>query len=272
MDLQARSLLDLRRMFRDACTGPVKHSRRALIRAVRECTQGRPIRVVPCSAPRIRTDEYREILRLLQSLDWKPFSSKRGGAKRAAARDSANFVMGTTKGAAGSSGFASSKATASGGRQGFNYDLVKGTGLAQHPQLLALWRALRKLVRRVDPNYTFISVQVNRNFGGSVHKDRSDRTYQYALSLGNFSGGELVMSTDDASVYVRHNTRGRLTRCDGRHPHWVTAHKGGPRYSVIMYNVTQRLQPRESNLDEKRHTCKRAIPWDTSSHPRTLTT
>ena len=69
---------------------------------------------------------------------------------------------------------------------------------------------------------------VNKNFSGHVHVDRNDTTYQYALSLGDFaSGGHLVMSTDDPYRYVKYDTKGRLTRCDGRHPHWVTRHQGG---------------------------------------------
>lgn len=276
MDLEARSLGDLQQLRRDVCGGaPRGLSRRALIGALRECMTGKPIRVVPCAAPRIRPSEYSTILGLLQNLDWEPFRNKseRGNSKRAlrdAAKGSVNFVMGVTKGAAGSSGFETTVPTASGGRQGLNLDIVKGQGLAQKDTLLALWRALKSLVARVDPSYNFTSVQVNRNFAGKVHRDRSDRTYQYALSLGDFSGGELVVSTDDASVYVKHDTRGRLTHCDGRHPHWVTAHKGGSRYSVIMYNVRQRARPRESNLDLRRSTCKRAIHWDARSHPRTL--
>ena len=280
MDLQARALADLRQLHRDACaTAPRTQSRRTLLRAIAQCASGNPIRVVPCAAPRIRRSEYTAILDLLESLDWRPFASKSDKSNasrtsRRAARGSANFVMGITKGAAGSSGFSHSVPTElgssgkRGGTQGVNYDIVKSKGLSQRRALTKLWRVLKDVLRRIDPTYRFTSVQVNRNFAGQVHRDRSDRMHQYALSLGSFTGGELVVSTDDPGTYVRHDTRGRLTRCDGRHPHWVTAHTGGTRYSVILYNVTARPRLRESNLDTSGSVCRAAHRWDARSYPR----
>ena len=92
-------------------------------------------------------------------------------------------------------------------------------------------------MHRVDPSFEYTSVQVNKNFRGHPHRDKHDVTYQYALSLGDFSGGELMAETGDPNVVVAFDTRGRPTRLDGRRGHWVSPHTGGDRYSLIMYAV-----------------------------------
>ena len=101
-----------------------------------------------------------------------------------------------------------------------------------------------------DPAFVFTSLQLNKNFGGRVHRDRNDVAEQMAISLGDFRGGHLVLATDDPGTYVAVETRNRLVTCDGRHPHWVTQHTGGDRYSIILYNIVGPWQPRSSNLPE----------------------
>merc|ERR1712217_905034 len=110
----------------------------------------------------------------------------------------------------------------------------------------SLWRALKELVKKVDPGYIFTSVQVNCNFKGKPLRDRGDHSYQYAISLGDFSGGQLVMETDDPQKLVQIDTKNRLTKCDGRRVHWVTPYRG-KRYSLIMYRNVGKLTPLLSN-------------------------
>ena len=64
---------------------------------------------------------------------------------------------------------------------------------------------------------------------------RYDIAYQYAISLGEFEGGELCVESaaDEVSVVT---TRRRAAKVDGRYPHWV-APWSGERYSVIVYKT-----------------------------------
>jgi hypothetical protein len=131
------------------------------------------------------------------------------------------------------------------------------------PALLELWKVCKAMVKKIDPAFRFSSIQVNRNFSGVPHVDGSDVTYQYALSLGEFTGGRLVVATDDPLVFRSYDTKNRLTKCDGRHPHWVTPFKG-QRYSLIFYRIHGRVSPRLSNAAAS-GTCKsvdikRALP------------
>ena len=251
MDLDARSLPDLKRIQAICCTSHNKNATRAAI--VDNIRSRLPqIMVLPCRAPKISADTCEAVLNLLRSLDWRAFAhNKYAGANRTASRgatDSANFVLGATKGVPHSRGFTHvvDKQHASDNLCGLNLSVVKTAGRRQAPKLLALWELLRQMVAAHDPAYDLTSVQVNRNFAGRVHRDRNDTTYQYALSLGDFTGGRLVVSTDDPCLYVSYDTHMRLTRCDGRHPHWVTKYHGD-RYSLIFYNITGAFTPRQSN-------------------------
>ena len=83
----------------------------------------------------------------------------------------------------------------------------------------------------------------------SPHIDDRDRSFQYALSLGDFKGGELCV---EGNTYNNDNnkyedfinvvkTRNRIARVDGRHIHWVRSWNGGDRYSLIFYDTTNKF-------------------------------
>lgn len=199
---------------------------------VEECLGG------PLLAPRLT----REMLEILEGLDWKTATS--AGHREVGRSSGASFVMGTTLGALGSNGYASVARVAA--RRGANRDVVKATYTSQAAQLRRLWALCREAV---GPGYRFTSVQVNRDFAGKPHVDKNDVGHQYALSLGAFEGGRLVVATSDPLRFRSLDTRNRVTRCDGRHPHWVTPHSGGTRYSLIMYRVEGRAARRGDNLE-----------------------
>ena len=161
---------------------------------------------------------------------------------RAAAVGSQNFVLGTTRGALGSSGFEKK----GDGGIGKNTTIVKSRQKKDKRVCMTLWRTMMRMVKAVDPDYTFSSMQVNKNFRGQPHRDKGDHSYQYALSLGNFTGGELLIETDDPQRLTIFETKDRLTKCDGRRPHWVAPYFG-TRYSLIMYRCVGKKTPLLSN-------------------------
>ena len=104
-----------------------------------------------------------------------------------------------------------------------------------------------KIVKATDPAFVFTSMQVNRNFKGKPHRDNKDHSFQYAISFGAFSGGNLCIETADPDKVAMFDTRGRLTKCDGRRAHWVAPYSG-TRYSLIMYRCLGRMTPVLSNM------------------------
>ena len=54
--------------------------------------------------------------------------------------------------------------------------------------------ACRKLMEKVDPVFKYSGIAVTKNFVASPHIDDKDKSYQYAISLGNFeNGGQLCV-------------------------------------------------------------------------------
>eukprot|EP00041_Stephanoeca_diplocostata_P036856 m.1364155 g.1364155 ORF g.1364155 m.1364155 type:complete len:153 (+) comp24946_c0_seq36:1849-2307(+) len=101
---------------------------------------------------------------------------------------------------------------------------------------MQLWLIADKLLRSVDSSFEYSNIAVSKNFVGSPHVDSSDISYQYALSVGDFSaGGELCVEVCPRTVAVI-TTKDRIARVDGRFPHWVRSYTG-ERFSVIWYKT-----------------------------------
>ena len=80
------------------------------------------------------------------------------------------------------------------------------------------------------------SIALSRGFRGSPHVDSKDSSYQYAISLGEFEGGELcVESGAGGREIVVVNTKEKLAKVDGRFVHFVKDWTGKERFSVIFF-------------------------------------
>eukprot|EP00979_Chaetoceros_neogracilis_P011679 scaffold2946_cov278-Chaetoceros_neogracile.AAC.10 len=107
----------------------------------------------------------------------------------------------------------------------------------------------RELMQLIDPDYYYSGIAVTKNFVASPHIDDRDQSFQYAISLGEFTqGGQLCVEgihnssdgrekPDFVNVVETHN---RIARVDGRHVHWVRTWEKGDRYSLIFYDTTER--------------------------------
>lgn len=123
-----------------------------------------------------------------------------------------------------------------------------------------LRQACRVLMDWADPDYFYSGIAVTKNFVASPHIDDRDQSFQYAVSLGDFTtGGELcVEGTSDGGTLLgdeddetlQHDplelvniveTHNRIARVDGRHVHWVRTWQGGDRYSLIFYDTSDRF-------------------------------
>ena len=110
-----------------------------------------------------------------------------------------------------------------------------------------LWEAASALIAAVDPSYPWTSVQFNRNFRGSRHRDDKDASYQVATAFGEYTGGELRVHGQEGVTDV--DTRGRFVRFDGRFEHEVLPYEGGPRYSVIFFMLAPPWSVDPSSLE-----------------------
>ena len=95
-----------------------------------------------------------------------------------------------------------------------------------------------ELMSWADPQFSYSAVAVTKNFVASPHVDEQDKSFQYAVALGDFQGGELCVQEETSSFAVV-NTRNRIAKIDGRYLHWVRSYSG-ERYSLIFYNTCER--------------------------------
>ncbi len=232
--LEQRTLRDLHAM----CPHATAVSKPATVRQILASLEGQQPSILCSAGVPLDAETVSQLLSILDSLPWDSYRKRSGYGRAVASLGGSNFVLGTTLGVKGASGFP----------EGVNTQRVKRAQLKHEADLLRLWDICAAAIARLDPDYRFSSVQVNMNFSGRAHVDKRDTNHQYALSLGPFTGGQLVVSTDDPLQLRVCDTHNRLLKCDGRHSHWVTRYSGR-RYSLIFYSVVEtERQPRLSNL------------------------
>jgi len=131
--------------------------------------------------------------------------------------------------------------------------LVLQTNVANDRFYNDLREGCRELMQWVDPDYYYSGIAVTKNFVASPHIDDRDKSFQYAISLGDFTnGGHLCVEgrnykkPDDNNIVFDYvnivETHNRIARLDGRHVHWVRSWEGGDRYSLIFYDTSERLK------------------------------
>lgn len=166
-----------------------------------------------------------EILDCLRRLSWRCGNVKSGPFRTAAEFGRASITLGTTRGAPRSAGF---------DEEGFNERTVpRKLSKGDREQCARLWELLREEARALG--FAFTSAQVNRNFRPQKphHHRRTDKDFQWCLSLGDFQGGEFCWQEGERRFCV--STKDRWQKVDGRHLHWVRPHQGADRYSIVLF-------------------------------------
>jgi hypothetical protein len=251
MDLLPRTKQDLLRIH--ALVSPKSRAPAKKADLVREISDKLPsTRTVKVAYPRIPKRAQKRLLEILRGVDWERIGRTvaRGRHKRKIShtfskacdgrqRVGIGLTLGVTRGVPGTSGF---------GEDGFNRKLVAQQFRHEETRLRELWDELKALLKTADPKFSFSSVQVNYNFPSErSHLDNHNRGPSYTLSLGRFTGGQLLVGTDDPQTLLSFDTRNRLTFCDARHPHWVAPYQG-ERYSLVCFRLTGKEEARRSNL------------------------
>ena len=79
-------------------------------------------------------------------------------------------------------------------RPGQNAAVAKEGAASQADAYGALRQMCSTLMQFVEPSFHYSAVAVTQNFIGSPHIDECDRSFQFAVSLGEFEGGELCVA------------------------------------------------------------------------------
>ena len=108
--------------------------------------------------------------------------------------------------------------------------MVNSTHNKRFPQLLEL---LKEAVKEFDPDFTFTTIQINKNVLTSPHKDRNNVGLSLALSLGDFKGGGIEQFNDDGTSTLI-DTKNKFQYQDGSKLHRTLPFEG-ERYAMIFF-------------------------------------
>lgn len=94
-----------------------------------------------------------------------------------------------------------------------------------------LYLELKKFMNSYDPDFTFTTIQINKNIMAPPHIDKNNVGPSYIIALGDFEGGNLVIEGKE------YNIKNTFKKFDGRLGHWTTEFTG-TRYSLIFFTHT----------------------------------
>jgi hypothetical protein len=92
-------------------------------------------------------------------------------------------------------------------------------------------------VRQNAPkDFVFDSITINHNIKCKRHVDRKNSPISFITSVGDFTGGELVIEDPKTKKRRAYNTKHRFLMYDGRNwAHWNNKIRGD-KFSIIAYN------------------------------------
>ena len=154
--------------------------------------------------------------------------------------------LGTTTNALGATGFS------------HPHNLFKGVGVCLVPyedrssstkKKKAIWRACASLIQQIDPEYAAgdfavaINCMTSKKHDVYLHRDESDVSWQYILTLGKYRGAHLECFNNAKQLIFSEGKPHRIVKFDGRLPHRVRLDDfRGTRISVIWYKCFDRCK------------------------------
>ena len=125
-----------------------------------------------------------------------------------------------------------------------------------------LYSALTRLMRLHAPTFRFNSIQLNANVHTEPHYDTNNCGASYAIGLGRFIGGGLVLYPDGRPSHgVRLRNKHRWVHFNGATTlHGSIPVMSGTRYAIIFFTrkTPGARSPRRSGSSRARHRSPRA--------------
>lgn len=94
-----------------------------------------------------------------------------------------------------------------------------------------LYKLATQLIKEQYPEFSYTTIQVNKNVLSPPHVDKNNVGPSYIIALGNYTGGELVIKGK------KYNIRNKWKSFDGTQGHWVEPFEG-TRYSLVYFTHT----------------------------------
>lgn len=106
--------------------------------------------------------------------------------------------------------------------------------LMERPGMHALLQTLHALSTSYFRHFTYTTIQINKNYPGNLHVDRSNAGQSLMFTVGHdLSGGELwcerkVLPTANCGIVF-----------DGNSPHMTLPYRARVRYSIVLFTYAQ---------------------------------
>ena len=107
----------------------------------------------------------------------------------------------------------------------------------QKPFYKELFEMSRDMMKKHNPNFKFSSIQYNKNHRSERHKDKRNQTDSYIIGLGDYTGGDLRIWSEDEKTYKDINIKNRWFRFNGAARYHETLPFSGERYSLVFYTT-----------------------------------
>ena len=124
--------------------------------------------------------------------------------------------------------------------------MVNASNVLDRPELtkwiLNLYQMSRTLLKMFDETWAgkhddFVVQFTCMNNTSFVlnHHHKNDISSQFAISLGEYEGGLLMVRNEMTNEYIHLNNNRKMVQFDGRKDHLVTKVTEGERYSIVFY-------------------------------------
>ncbi len=105
------------------------------------------------------------------------------------------------------------------------------------PKYKNLFLESKKLMKRINPNFKFTSIQYNKNQRAAKHKDANNIGPSYIIGLGNYTGGEIIVYDENGNNPKKINIKNKAFKFNGSKLYHETAPFKGQRFTLVFYHI-----------------------------------
>jgi len=116
--------------------------------------------------------------------------------------------------------------------RGQKYLNYKTRGPSKYNEIYAeLLDMLNNLIKNHDSDFTYTTIQINKNVVSPPHVDKNNIGMSYIIAFGDYEDGELVIEG------TKYDIKNKFLKFDGNLAHWTEPFRG-TRYSIIYFTHT----------------------------------
>lgn len=104
-------------------------------------------------------------------------------------------------------------------------------GSRHNYERIEIFKELKKIAKKLPPDFPFTSIQVNQNYQTAPHKDKGNKNDSIIVGFGDYTGGDLVIEETPVDI------KNTLVAFNGNLLVHSTKPWEGNRYSLVFHTV-----------------------------------